>query len=83
MDWDLLLGELLRIHLSADDPHSQNHVIRSHAHSNYDFLIYGAPGKIRTPDPQIRSLVLYPAELPVQSRGCGWLVGLRLGETGI
>ena len=26
---------------------------------------YGAPGKIRTPDPQIRSLVLYPAELPV------------------
>ena len=27
---------------------------------------YGAPGKIRTPDPQIRSLVLYPAELPVR-----------------
>ena len=27
----------------------------------------GAPGKIRTPDPQIRSLVLYPAELPVQA----------------
>ena len=26
----------------------------------------GAPGRIRTPDPQIRSLVLYPAELPVQ-----------------
>jgi hypothetical protein len=26
----------------------------------------GAPGKIRTPDPQIRSLVLYPAELPVR-----------------
>lgn len=28
----------------------------------------GAPGKIRTPDPQIRSLVLYPAELPVRGR---------------
>ena len=28
----------------------------------------GAPGKIRTPDPQIRSLVLYPAELPVPGR---------------
>ena len=28
----------------------------------------GAPGKIRTPDPQIRSLVLYPAELPVLGR---------------
>jgi hypothetical protein len=28
-----------------------------------DFI--GAPERIRTPDPQIRSLVLYPAELPV------------------
>ena len=27
----------------------------------------GAPEEIRTPDPQIRSLVLYPAELPVRS----------------
>ena len=27
-------------------------------------LINGAPEGIRTPDPQIRSLVLYPAELP-------------------
>src|SRR5450631_187654 len=26
----------------------------------------GAPGEIRTPDPQIRSLVLYPAELRAQ-----------------
>ena len=25
---------------------------------------FGAPGEIRTPDPQIRSLVLYPAEPP-------------------
>jgi hypothetical protein len=25
--------------------------------------IIGAPEEIRTPDPQIRSLVLYPAEL--------------------
>ncbi len=29
------------------------------------FEIIGAPGRIRTHDPQIRSLVLYPAELPV------------------
>ena len=28
----------------------------------------GAPGKIRTPDPLIRSQVLYPAELPVPLR---------------
>ena len=26
----------------------------------------GAPGRIRTPDPLIRSQVLYPAELPVR-----------------
>ena len=24
---------------------------------------FGAPGEIRTPDPQVRSLVLYPTEL--------------------
>jgi hypothetical protein len=29
----------------------------------------GAPGRIRTHDPQIRSLVLYPAELPVLTKG--------------
>ena len=28
-------------------------------------LVSGAPGRIRTPDPLIRSQVLYPAELPV------------------
>ena len=37
----------------------------------YSYLIekiqkIGAPGAIRTPDPQIRSLVLYPAELRVR-----------------
>src|SRR5579872_6243737 len=31
-------------------------------------LAVGAPGRIRTHDPQIRSLVLYPAELPVRLR---------------
>ena len=39
----------------------------------YMFLLYkskrnGAPGKIRTPDPLIRSQVLYPAELRVRIR---------------
>src|SRR5690606_2575010 len=29
---------------------------------------FGAPEEIRTPDPQIRSLVLYPAELRVRLR---------------
>src|SRR4051794_27005462 len=37
-------------------------------HQRQFALLYesGAPGKIRTRDPQIRSLVLYPSELPVQ-----------------
>ena len=30
----------------------------------------GAPGRIRTSDPQVRSLVLYPAELRAQKRNC-------------
>ena len=30
------------------------------------FVSCGAPGEIRTPDPQVRSLVLYPAELRAQ-----------------
>ena len=33
----------------------------------------GAPGKIRTPDPLIRSQVLYPAELPVLRTAFYWL----------
>ena len=41
---------------------------------------FGGPERIRTPDPQIRSLVLYPAELPVRSapaerRREGYLAG--------
>ena len=34
-------------------------IVSSHPHEDL-----GAPEGIRTPDPQIRSLVLYPAELP-------------------
>jgi hypothetical protein len=36
----------------------------------------GAPEEIRTPDPQIRSLVLYPAELRVR----GPIVGSSRGD---
>ena len=43
------------------------------------FNLGGAPGKIRTPDPQIRSLVLYPAELPAPMPGTGW-AGRESGE---
>jgi hypothetical protein len=39
-----------------------------------DFI--GAPERIRTSDPQIRSLVLYPAELPVLAWYCNDLVGV-------
>ena len=44
----------------------------------------GAPGKIRTRDPQIRSLVLYPAELPVPVVGAPNLcTPLCLGKRGL
>jgi hypothetical protein len=36
-------------------------------HGREESLNAGAPERIRTPDPQIRSLVLYPAELPVRA----------------
>jgi hypothetical protein len=31
-------------------------------------MVQSAPERARTPDPQIRSLVLYPTELPAQAR---------------
>ena len=31
----------------------------------------GTPGGIRTPDPQVRSLMLYPAELPARAKPQG------------
>ena len=39
---------------------------------NLALLVYGALGEIRTPDTQIRSLVLYPAELQAQSILLKW-----------
>ena len=38
----------------------------------------GAPEEIRTPDPQIRSLVLYPAELRARFRKAYWALTARL-----
>ena len=40
----------------------------------------GAPGTIRTSDPQIRSLMLYPAELRAPSGAAQIGQGLRLGN---
>ncbi len=40
----------------------------------------GAPEEIRTPDPQIRSLVLYPAELRVRFEGANLLGRLAKGK---
>lgn len=34
------------------------------------FILFGAPGEIRTPDHQVRSLVLYPAELRAHFLHC-------------
>jgi hypothetical protein len=44
---------------------------RKKARSNLPFL-YGALGEIRTPDTQIRSLVLYPAELQAHTCENKW-----------
>jgi hypothetical protein len=41
----------------------------------HDNELTGAPGRIRTSDPQIRSLVLYPAEL--RARGYRETAGAR------
>ena len=35
--------------------------------ANGSETVYGALGGSRTPDPQVRSLMLYPAELPAQN----------------
>src|SRR5215468_7629489 len=40
-------------------------------------LYHGAPGEIRTPDPQIRSLMLYPAELRALRNKAGVAVSRR------
>ena len=42
----------------------------------------GAPGRIRTHDPQIRSLVLYPAELPVLKAKAACARGRRRRSNG-
>ena len=50
-------------------------------------LLYGAPGRIRTSDPQVRSLVLYPAELRARSRkimtGNAQFVNVSNGTSGL
>ena len=33
-----------------------------------EWLFYGTPGEIRTPDPLVRSQVLYPAELRAHNK---------------
>ena len=41
----------------------------------------GAPGKIRTHDPQVRSLVLYPTELRALQRIAVWCILANLLQT--
>jgi hypothetical protein len=41
----------------------------------------GTPGGTRTPDPQVRSLMLYPAELPARTRSPGAGLPARPGTT--
>ena len=48
--------------------HQQQKIIGSRCIAKLSSEKRGAPEGIRTPDPQIRSLVLYPAELPAPWR---------------
>jgi len=41
-------------------------------------LLFGAPEEIRTPDPLVRSQVLYPAELPAHWISADMQANLRL-----
>jgi hypothetical protein len=62
-----------RFFLPADDTHHPLRIWQLHFHlqSSKDQMLYrlhviekyGAPGEIRTPDPLVRSQMLYPAEL--------------------
>ena len=55
-------------------PKLDSHIDRSATHG-----ICGDPGAIRTRDPQLRRLVLYPAVLPGHDRrGCAEHVGVAL-----
>jgi hypothetical protein len=50
-------------------------------HSQQQGLSVGALGEIRTPDPQIRSLMLYPAELRAPRMVGGTIAALRFHST--
>jgi hypothetical protein len=49
---------------------------RANGCCHWPLVLHGAPGEIRTPDPQVRSLVLYPAELRAQKRNCAESMGI-------
>ena len=44
-------------------------------------LKFGAPGRIRTRDPLVRSQVLYPTELPARLRMCILMIILFLSNS--
>src|SRR6056300_1307461 len=54
--------------------------IRQNPHKG-GFVVYGPPGEIRTPDTQVRSLVLYPAELRAEACSIGNSVNKRQRES--
>ena len=55
--------------LKQDKIHTERESDKLLVGNVFDFSgMSGAPRRIRTPDPQIRSLVLYPAELSAPGR---------------
>ena len=60
--------------------HRSNSLPTAHKRQNPHkggFVVYGPPGEIRTPDTQVRSLVLYPAELRAEACSIGNSVNKR------
>ena len=53
------------------------------SHFRKYYIVYGVPAGIRTPDPQLRRLLLYPAELQAQNKINGAQRRNRTTDTGI
>ena len=66
------------VELHRSNPSPKAH-IRQNPHKG-GFVVYGPPGEIRTPDTQVRSLVLYPAELRAEACSIGNSVNKRQRE---
>ena len=62
-------AEASRLELGSSKPHDHPQIKTPLSAGAF---LCGPPGEIRTPDTQVRSLVLYPAELRAEARSLGF-----------